>query len=54
MAVEGLMANRYAALGRTDAGRHVVVFFIHKVNASALIVSARDMDARERRRYERK
>jgi uncharacterized DUF497 family protein len=44
----------YAALGRTDAGRYLVVFFIHKSDHSALILSARDMDKRERRRYERK
>lgn len=44
----------YAALGQTDAGRHLVVFFIHKADGSALILSARDMDAKERRRYERK
>ncbi len=44
----------YAALGRTDAGRYVVVFFIHKVDKSARILSARAMVAKERRRYERK
>lgn len=44
----------YAALGRADAGRYLVVFFIHKSDHSALILSARDMDKRERRRYERK
>jgi uncharacterized DUF497 family protein len=44
----------YTALGRTDAGRYLVVFFIHKSDHSALILSARDMDKRERRRYERK
>ena len=44
----------YAALGRSDAGRYLVVFFIHKVDGSALILSARDMDAKERRRHERK
>ena len=42
----------YAALGRTDAGRYVVVFFIHKPGHLALILSARDMNRRERRWYE--
>jgi uncharacterized DUF497 family protein len=45
--------NVYAALGQTDAGRYVIVFFIHKPGHLALVVSARDMDAKERRRYER-
>ena len=43
----------YAALGQTDAGRYVIVFFILKPGHLALIVSARDMDAKERRRYGR-
>ena len=43
----------YAALGQTDAGRYVIVFFILKPGHLALIVSARDMDSKERRRYER-
>ncbi|MEM7588529.1 MAG: BrnT family toxin, partial [Acidobacteriota bacterium] len=33
----------YAALGRTDAGRYLIVVFIHKPNHTALIVSARNM-----------
>lgn len=44
----------YAAYGQTDAGRYVIVFFIYKAANAALILSARDMDAKERRRYERK
>ncbi|MDX2040292.1 MAG: BrnT family toxin [Acidobacteriota bacterium] len=44
----------YAALGQTDAGRYLVVFFIRKSNGRALILSARDMDQKERRSYERK
>jgi uncharacterized DUF497 family protein len=43
----------YAALGQTDAGRYLIVFFILKAGNVALILSARDMDRRERRRYER-
>jgi hypothetical protein len=44
----------YSAGGQTDAGRYLIVFFIHKVDHTALILSARDMDRKERRRYERK
>lgn len=44
----------YAAAGQTDAGRYLVVFFIQKQDNTALILSARDMDRRERRLYERK
>ena len=44
----------YAALGQTDAGRYLVVFFIRKASNRALILSARDMDQKERKRYERK
>lgn len=42
----------YAASGRTDAGRYLMVFFIHSADHAALVLSARDMDQRERRRYE--
>ena len=44
----------YAALGRTNAGRYLIVFFIYKPNREALVLSARDMDKKERRQYERK
>jgi uncharacterized DUF497 family protein len=44
----------YAALGQTDAGRYLIVFFIHKPNNAALVLSARDMGRRERRRHERR
>ena len=44
----------YAALGRTDAGRYLVVFFVYKLSQEALILSARDMDDHERRQYGRK
>jgi len=44
----------YVALGRTDAGRYLVVFFIMKTSKEALIVTARDMTEKERRRYEKK
>ncbi len=47
--VEG--EDLYNALGRTTGGRYLSVFFIKKLNNKALIVTARDMTKRERRRY---
>jgi uncharacterized DUF497 family protein len=44
----------YSAEGRTDVGRYVVVFFIYKLTHQALIISARAMTRRERKRYGRK
>jgi uncharacterized protein len=44
----------YSAGGQTDNGRYLIVFFIHKSGNKALILTARDMDRAERRRYERK
>jgi len=44
----------YSASGQTDAGRYLIVFFIHRTANTALILSGRDMDKKERRRYERK
>ena len=44
----------YAAFGQTDAGRYLAVFFVRKSGNRALILSARDMDQKERKRYERK
>jgi uncharacterized DUF497 family protein len=41
----------YRALGRTQAGRYLVVLFIHKLTNEALILSARDMDKKERKSY---
>lgn len=44
----------YLAAGQTSAGRYLIVFFIRKPGHVALILSARDMEKKERRRYERK
>ena len=44
----------YRALGRTTAGRYLAVFFIYKQTGQALILSARDMDMKERRSYGKK
>lgn len=42
----------YVAYGRTEAGRYLVVFFVHKHRVAALPISARDMTPSERRYYE--
>ena len=41
----------YAAYGQTQAGRYVIVFFIHKRPDAALILSARKMSSSEREYY---
>lgn len=41
----------YLALGKTEAGRYLSVFFILKKDSSMLPISARDMDNRERKQY---
>jgi uncharacterized DUF497 family protein len=43
----------YAAYGRAENGRSLIVFFIRKEQTAALPVSARDMTDSERRYYER-
>ena len=42
----------YAAYTQIHNGRYLVVFFINKKGNSALPISARDMDNKERRYYE--
>ena len=44
----------YSAMGQTDAGRYLIIFFILKPYHRALVISARDMDRKERREYGRK
>ena len=41
----------YYAYGQTDSGRYVFVVFVYKHTREALIVSARDMDTKERHYY---
>ncbi len=41
----------YRALGKTDEGRYLAVFFVYKGAGEALVVSARDMSDRERKSY---
>ena len=43
----------YAALGQIEAGRYLIVYFVYKTTREALILSARDMDASERKAYGR-
>ena len=43
----------YAAFGRTNMGRLLSVFFVYTRDKRAIIVSARDMSQRERRKYVR-
>lgn len=46
--------NVYSAMGQTEAGRYVIVFFVLKKDNLALVLSARDMTDSERRKYEKK
>lgn len=41
----------YRAIGQTDAGRYLTVFFIYKGQGAALVISARDASKRERKNY---
>jgi uncharacterized DUF497 family protein len=41
------------ALGKTEGGRYLSVFFIRKFQNKALIITARGMNRRERRKYEK-
>jgi len=50
--VEG--EDLYTALGQTEAGRYLTVYFIRKATNEALVISARDMTKAERKRYGKK
>ena len=50
--VEG--ENVYSAMGQTNAGRYLIVYFIMKHSNEALVISARDMNRKERRQYVKK
>ena len=43
--------NLYVALGQNEGKRYLSVFFINKGRGKALVISARDMDAKERKHY---
>lgn len=44
----------YIALGQTEAGRYLIVYFVRKSSGEALVISARDMTKNERKRYRKK
>jgi len=46
--------NLYSAMGQTDAGRYLNIYFIHKLTGEALIISARNMTKKEKRLYAKK
>ncbi len=50
--VEG--ENLYSAMGQTDEGRYVIVYFIRKSQYEALVISAREMEDDERGKYGKK
>ena len=50
--VEG--EHLYNALGRTESGRYLSVFFVRKLGSKALIVTGRGMNRSERSRYDKK
>jgi uncharacterized DUF497 family protein len=41
----------YAAFGQTEGGRYLAVFFVVKQSGDALIITAREMTRKERRKY---
>ena len=47
--VEG--EDLYNVLGQTESGRYLAIFFIYKYSQQALIVTARDMNLKEKRYY---
>ncbi len=44
----------YMVLGQSEAGRYLMALFIYKKTRQALVLTARDMDQKERRMYGRK
>jgi uncharacterized DUF497 family protein len=44
----------YVSFGRTKAGRYLAVLFIRKKHNRSLVISARDMTPKERKRYGKK
>ena len=44
----------YAAMGRTAAGRYLIIYFVYKITKEALIVSAQDMTKKEKRVHAKK
>ena len=46
--------GRYLVLGRTAGGRYVLVVVAHVAGGEGRVITARDMDSRERALYGRK
>ena len=46
--------NLYVALGQLESGRYLAIFFIHKLDGRALVISARKMNEDEKRLYARR
>ncbi|MDZ7264084.1 MAG: BrnT family toxin [candidate division KSB1 bacterium] len=44
----------YSALCKSHQGRYLIIFFIYKKTHDALVISARDMNDHERKKYEKK
>ena len=44
----------YSAVGQTLGGRYLIVFFVLKAGARALVISAREVKPKERRQYVKK
>jgi uncharacterized protein len=44
----------YTAMGRTEFGRYLIVFFIYKRSQEALVISAREMTTKERKQHGKK
>ena len=44
----------YSAMGRTEAGRYLIIYFLHKATGEALVITARDMTKKERKFYGKK
>ena len=46
--------KRYVAFGRTIAGRYLAVIFAPDKDGGASIINVREMDSKEKRRYQRR
>ena len=46
--------NMYAAMGQTEEGRYLIVYFIRKSPTEALVITAREMERGERGTYGKK
>lgn len=44
----------YSAVGQTPGGRYLIVFFVLKAGARALVISARDLKPKEQHQYAKK